>query len=292
MIYIVIGSWIVFVTLIALAMITNVRNKHGIIADEIDIFTLFAQRKENSLKKNDINMSVNTYLVILVISPFIMFSMVFFLSKNIFIAIIAALIVLLVPDAIVTFLKNKSNKDFEIRYARSLEQLAASLKAGMTIIQAVQEVANNKFIHESIRKRYQKLNSDLQMGISVTDAFKNFAESTNSPDAKDIAIAIDVQNEVGGHEADVIMSIASDINSRLMLRKEIKSIFSGTTSMIYIMDIIPVLIMLFLSITDKTYTEYYFISSKNMIIFVFLAGCCLFGSIFNHRKLKKVMKGV
>ena len=57
----------------------------------------------------------------------------------------------------------------------------------MTILQAVQEVANNKFIHESIRKKYQNINLDIQMGVSIADAFRHFAENTNNQDAWDVA---------------------------------------------------------------------------------------------------------
>ena len=128
------------------------------------------------------------------------------------------------PRGIVALIAYDNQKKFEERYAKSLRQLSASLEAGSSILNAVTEVSACPFLHDTIRKKYAKLSSDLMMGVSVTDAFKSFAEGTNSQDAEDVALAIDVQNAVGGHEADVIRDISNNIYSRIMLRRETKSI--------------------------------------------------------------------
>ena len=95
-------------------------------------------------------------------------------------------------------------------------------------------------------------------GITVGEAFRRFADGTGSPDAQDVAIALDVQNEVGGHEAEVVQEIADNIHERIMTRQEIKSIFSSTTSMVWIMDFIPIGVILFFSITNKSYVDVFF----------------------------------
>ncbi len=76
-----------------------------------------------------------------------------------------------------------------------------------------------------MRKKYATLSSDLIMGIPVAEAFQRFANGTNSQDAEDVALAIDIQNEIGGHEADVIRDISNNIYARIMLRREVNSIF-------------------------------------------------------------------
>ena len=110
-----------------------------------------------------------------------------------------------------------------------MDQLGSSIRAGMSISTAVEDVAQCKFIHPSMRKRFAKLSADLQMGITVADAFQHFADDCGNEDAADIALAIAVQDTVGGHEADVVLSIANNIEERIMMRREIKSIFAATS---------------------------------------------------------------
>ena len=288
----IVAIWIFFVILITVAIITSICNKRSILSKDMDFFTSYVTKKRNKLENSGVGLSANAYFLIMLIMPVIMGVGVFIISKKVVFALFVALASLSLPEGIVRLLQKQIDKEFEERYAKSLEQLGAALKSGMTILQAVQEVANNKFIHESIRKKYQNINLDIQMGVSIADAFRHFAENTNNQDAWDVAIAIDVQSEVGGREADVIMNISEQIRERMIFRKEIKSMFSGTSSMVTIMDFIPLGIILYLCFMDNSYLNYYFSNIKYLILFLCIIGCCLLGSFINHHKLQKIMKGV
>ena len=52
------------------------------------------------------------------------------------------------------------------------------MESGSSILNAVNEVANCAFLHESMRKKYATLSSDLIMGIPVAEAFLRFANGT------------------------------------------------------------------------------------------------------------------
>ena len=284
--------WILFIILIAGYAIAKICVSKTLISENVDFINNFIQKKKNYLIKNNVNMNISLYLGFMVITPIILGVLLYILTKNAILTVLISVAALLTPEGIIIILKQQANKDFENRYARSLEQLAASLRAGLSISQAVQEVADNKFIHESMRRKYRELSSDLQMGISVSNAFKRFADSTTSQDAHDVALAIDIQNDVGGHETEAIMSIAKDIHDRIMLRREVKSLFSGTMSMVYIMDFLPIGIVIFLCISDRNYISFYFSNLIHMIILIIIVSCCIVGSVINHAKLSKIMKGV
>lgn len=161
----------------------------------------------------------------------------------------------------------------------------------MSIVQAVDDVANCTLLHDSMRKKYAQISSDIMMGITVGEAFRRFADGTGSPDAQDVAIALDVQNEVGGHEAEVVQEIADNIHERIMTRQEIKSIFSSTTSMVWIMDFIPIGVILFFSITNKSYVDVFFGNYIYTGILVGMIIMMIIGSIINHILVRKIGKG-
>ncbi len=284
--------WVIFVFLVATYLIAKLlakKNRFGY-GDE-NFVQDFVDKKQNIIDKNDINMSITTYMSILILCPLLIGVGAYLLSQNIFMALILGISSILIPDTIIMILKERENKIFEEKYERSLEQLSSSLRAGLSIMQAVKEVSENKFIYEPLRKRYAKLYADLTMGVPINTAFKTFAESTNSADAMDVALVIDVQGEAGGREAEAVMLIAKDIRERLMLRKELRSMFASTTYMVYTMDILPLLIMLWLTLTNKSFKDYYF-NGLHIIILAGLIFVCLLGSLINHRKIKKIMKGV
>ena len=236
-------------------------------------------------------MSVDTYFKIMMIAPVAIGIVVYAGTVQPVAAVAAALLGLLLPEAVVAYMRYDMDRKFEERYARSLEQLGASLRAGLSIRRAVEDVAECKFVHETMRTRYAKLSSDLQMGLTVGEAFQRFADGTNSQDAADVALAIDVQNTVGGHEAEVIMEVAKDIRNRIMLRREIKSIFSSTSSMVWMMDFIAPGIILWFLFANRNYVEIYFSSPVYMALFIIFLGLISIGIIINHTILKKIRKG-
>lgn len=287
----IIAIYVFLVFVLALYFIAKVLTKEEKIGNDTDFITGFINKKEKQILKNDINIKVSTYLILLFIFPLLIGIIVFLLSKNAILTVIFTLSGMLVPDAIITFLKNKQNKEFDEKYEKSLEQLSSCLKAGMSIMQSIKEVSENKFIAENIRKRYAKLYADLTMGITIKDAFREFAESTNSEDAKDVALVIDVSEDVGGHEADAIMIIVKSIHDRLMLKKEVRSMFAATTFLIYLMDCLPLIIISWLCLTSPLYKEFYF-NGIHIIYALIIVTSCLTGSIINHRKIKKIIKEI
>lgn len=284
----IVALWVVFVLLIAAYIILRIWTKQTILGNDKDFITVFIEKKSDKILKNDVKMSITAYFVLLIVCPIVIGAGVFFFTQNAVFSILCALSGIMIPDGLLLFLKQRENKVFEEKYERSLEQLSSSLKAGMSIMQAVKEVSENRFIYEPIRRRYEKMYADMTMGVSVTDAFRSFAESVDSEDAKDVALVVEIQDEVGGREAEAIMSIADDIHDRLMLRKEIRSMFAGTSYMVWLMDFLPLLIIIFLCFTNNSYRSYY-LNGYGILVLIGIVLACLIGSFINHRKISKII---
>ena len=134
------------------------------------------------------------------------------------------------------------------------------------------------------------IDADLKLGSSVRQAFQNFADRVSIPDAQDVAIAIAMQDEVGGQEAKVIESIAKNISDRIMLRKEIKSMFAGSSATIVSMDIIPFAVVILIYILAPSYLSPFFTDSLMMMVFIALLIFMGIGSIVIHKNVDKSRK--
>lgn len=281
----------IFIFLIALYFIMKIHMKNSRISIEKDFIDMYIESIEKMIEKAGVSLSIKTYLIILIVAPLITGIIVYFLSQNAVFSVLIGAFGLFTPRGVVALIAYDNQKKFEERYAKSLRQLSASLEAGSSILNAVTEVSACPFLHDTIRKNYAKLSSDLMMGVSVTDAFKSFAEGTNSQDAEDVALAIDVQNAVGGHEADVIRDISNNIYSRIMLRRETKSILTDTTIMVRVFDILPYIIIIGFTMLNKQFIEIYFSNPVYVLVYIGFLVTPLIGSLLNHRTIKKIKKG-
>jgi len=281
----------IFIFLIALYFIMKIHMKNSRISIEKDFIDMYIDSIEKMIEKAGVSLSIKTYLIILIVAPLITGIIVYFLSQNAVFSVLIGAFGLFTPRGVVALIAYDNQKKFEERYAKSLRQLSASLEAGSSILNAVTEVSACPFLHDTIRKKYAKLSSDLMMGVSVTDAFKSFAEGTNSQDAEDVALAIDVQNAVGGHEADVIRDISNNIYSRIMLRRETKSILTDTTIMVRVFDILPYIIIIGFTMLNKQFIEIYFSNPVYVLVYIGFLVTPLIGSLLNHRTIKKIKKG-
>lgn len=281
----------IFIFLIALYFIMKIHMKNSRISIEKDFIDMYIESIEKMIEKAGVSLSIKTYLIILIVAPLITGIIVYFLSQNAVFSVLIGAFGLFTPRGVVALIAYDNQKKFEERYAKSLRQLSASLEAGSSILNAVTEVSACPFLHDTIRKKYAKLSSDLMMGVSVTDAFKSFAEGTNSQDAEDVALAIDVQNAVGGHEADVIRDISNNIYSRIMLRRETKSILTDTTIMVRVFDILPYISIIGFTMLNKQFIEIYFSNPVYVLVYIGFLVTPLIGSLLNHRTIKKIKKG-
>lgn len=281
----------IFIFLIALYFIMKIHMKNSRISIEKDFIDMYIESIEKMIEKAGVSLSIKTYLIILIVAPLITGIIVYFLSQNAVFSVLIGAFGLFTPRGVVALIAYDNQKKFEERYAKSLRQLSASLEAGSSILNAVTEVSACPFLHDTIRKKYAKLSSDLMMGVSVTDAFKSFAEGTNSQDAEDVALAIDVQNAVGGHEADVIRDISNNIYSRIMLRRETKSILTDTTIMVRVFDILPYIIIIGFTMLNKQFIEIYFSNPVYVLVYIGFLVTPLIGSLLNYRTIKKIKKG-
>lgn len=284
-----------FIICLASLFIFKIRGKKtasGSVIDEAqshDIIDDVSQYRRKHLAAQPWNMKYEVYATISTVCA-IIFAAAGYLYRGPAWAICGAIIGFLVPDVIVLIQSSSQKQKFEERYARSLRQLSAALKSGMSLHQAVEDVCHSPFIHDDIRVEYQRLSADLKLGVSIQDAFTKFAERVQFPDADDVAIAMSMQAQVGGREGEVIEGIAKNIGDRMMLRKEINSMFSGSNGTILALDFFPFAIIGFSLFSGNTFMGTYLSSPTQFLILVVLLAFMGIGSIVTHGMVAKMKK--
>lgn len=268
------------VSILALAIyvILKIINKKSILVREQDFISVFIDKEKTFLLKNKSFMDMNVYIALCIAIPVGMCLLIYFVTFNPVMSLLG-LIGVIIPHCILSMSSTVKESKFDEKYSRSLNQMSTSIRAGMSIAQAIESVCSSPFTDEAIKELYSKMNAGLKMGKSVETVFTEFAEATQNTDAADVAAAISMQVKVGGNEARVIENITTQINHRIEERKKLQAMFIETKVMIWAFDIIPIVLGIAMMLTMGDMFSWYTDSFLNTLVLVGILGVTLVGSV-------------
>ena len=277
-----------------LAVAYAVHAKRGKLDTETpdDMVTATLNKKSRKLSMSGIKMSAKQYYGITIMSACVLFLYSLHASSNIILSILVAIAGLFIPKLAIQFFISKQNKMFSSNYQKALEIMSSSLKAGNSFGHAVKDVNNNLFIPTSVKRYFKQIEAELQMGVSVSEAFRHFADETGNYYVRQTADAIDIQNNIGNREDVVIKTISTNILDEIILNKRVNAAFASTNALVTVMDIFPPAVILFFTVTNRSYVDAFFSSPIMTIIFIILLLCPLIGSFIAHKMLGSVKKQI
>ena len=222
----------------------------------------------------------------MVAAPIILGGAVFLLTQSIISAVIGLAAGVIAPELIVRLQKSKSDKDFDEKYGRALKQMASTLRAGMTIQQAVDDICANPFLDEQIKDMFRQISADVKIGIPIAEAFKKVSDMRSTIDTRDVTAAVAMQSEVGGSEAEVIELVATNINERIMVRKEIRTLFTTAKITVYAMDFVPPILLIGLIFTGGDLMNFYKEGFTGLLVMGAIMLLFFIGSLVSHKMMK------
>lgn len=175
--------------------------------------------------------------------------------SNWFIGLAAALAALMVPSMLLRARAARVTERFSEEFAASLPQIAANMRSGLTPERAIGAVARH--CGEPLRGELSRVVRELSFGSSLDRSLHAMAARTESKDVKLIATAVELQRETGGNLADVFETVAEKIQSRLKLRRHIKSITSPARLSRWILAALPWVVMFTTFFTAEGAAEFW-----------------------------------
>ena len=253
---------------------------------EKDLIDIFADDKKKQLYAIPGAISFKVYAVIMVIAPIVLGIAAFVLTQSALAAIIGLAVGVVAPELIVRIQKSKSDKDFDEKYGRALKQMSSTLRAGMTIQQSVDDICTNPFLDNEIKEMFKQISADIKIGIPVAEAFAKVSEMRSTIDTRDVTAAGAMQSEVGGSEAEVIELVATNINERIMVRKEIRTLFTTAKITVYAMDFVPPILLIGLILTGGDLMDFYKEGITGLLVMGAIMLLFLIGSVVSHKMMK------
>ena len=133
----------------------------------------------------------------------------------------------------------------------SLQLMAGSLRAGHSLLRAVDSVASEADAPTS--EEFARIVNETRVGRDLNDALDEVAERMGSDDFTWVAQAIAIHREVGGNLAEVLDAVGHTIRERNAIRRQVKALSAeGKLSAIVLMAL-PFGVTAFLSMSNPGY---------------------------------------
>lgn len=170
--------------------------------------------------------------------------------------LLAVLMIISAPFAshvLLSFLAGKRRAKFGEQLGDTLQLLAGSLRAGHSILRAIDAAANESQAPTSEEMR--RIVSETSLGRDLMVSLNDTAERMQSEDFVWISQAIQINREVGGNLAEVLDQVNETIRDRNEIKGHIKSLAAEGKFSAYILMALPFGIVLMLMMVNPGYMD-------------------------------------
>jgi len=167
------------------------------------------------------------------------------------IGLVVAVIIPAVGWFILGFLVGRRKRAFADQLDQTLQMMAASLRAGYSLLQSVQAMSSEA--DSPTKDEFSRVLNETRIGRPLNESLVEVANRMGSEDFNWVAQAIAINREVGGNLADVLDGVARTIRDRSQLHRQVASLASeGKLSAIILMAL-PFAVTAFLTIGNPGY---------------------------------------
>jgi tight adherence protein B len=165
----------------------------------------------------------------------------------------------LAPMALLNQLATRRRKAFTAQLPDTLQLLASSLRAGYSLLQGLDAVAQE--VDDPMGRELRRVVLETRLGRDMELALGDLADRMQSKDFDWVVMAIRIQREVGGNLAELLTSVAETMIGRERLRREVSALTAEGRLSAIIVGALPLVIGLAISVLNPGYIDALFTSS-------------------------------
>jgi tight adherence protein B len=170
--------------------------------------------------------------------------------------IIGALVGFFAP---ILYLKRQQGRrlnKFDNQLADMLNLMVNGLRAGYSIMQALESVSRE--LPPPISDEFRRVVQEMQLGIPMDTSLENLIRRIPSKDLDLLVTAINVQREVGGNLAEILDTISHTIRERVRVKGEIRVLVSQVMMSGRFLAIMPVGVIILMYFLNRQYMMRFF----------------------------------
>ena len=152
--------------------------------------------------------------------------------------VVALALVALLPVAVLNFMAGRRRRKFASQLPDTLQLLAGSLRAGYSLLQGVDAVAQE--VDDPMGSELRRVLAEARLGRPLEDALEDAADRMGSADFSWAVMAVRIQREVGGNLAELLDTVSETMISRERLRREVSALTAEGRVSAIVLGILPV----------------------------------------------------
>ena len=149
------------------------------------------------------------------------------------------------PRLILRFLRIRRLAKFNEQLEDALGSMSSALKAGFSINQALESIADEN--RPPISIEFRLLVQELRLGVPLETALNNMCERIESEDFELVAVAIITARQTGGELTSVLERLASVIRQRLRIHRKVSALTAQGRLQAIVIGIMPFALMFMMS---------------------------------------------
>jgi tight adherence protein B len=181
-------------------------------------------------------------------------------------ALVGAVLTMALGAALVQMIASRERKKFETQLPDTLNLISTSLRAGYSLLQAVEAVGGEA--PQPTAREFGRAMSETRLGRSPVDALKDVADRMQSVDFDWAVLAISIQREVGGNLAEVLQTAAETMLQRNRLRREMHALSAEGRISAFVLGGLPFFIFVFLFSTRREYIKPMLDSTVGLVVLI------------------------
>jgi len=201
--------------------------------------TSFGSRISQNLARADMKLRVGEYFALIFLSMVAFGGLAWLIGGRHVISLgIGAVLGYLVPGMYVARQQARRLNRFNDQLSDMLNLMVNGLRAGYSILQALEAVSRE--LPSPISEEFRRVVQEMQLGISMEAAMANLLRRIPSVDLDFVITAINVQREVGGNLSEILDTISFTIRERVRIKGEIRVITAQVRASGTILALIPI----------------------------------------------------
>ncbi len=174
-----------------------------------------------------------------------------FLVAGPLLGVISAAAVVAGGRGVVKFLGQRRRSRFADQLADTLQLITGNLRAGHSILQAVDSVTDDA--PSPTKEEFERLVMEVRLGRDLPDALRAMHQRVGSDDFEWFVQALQIHREVGGDLAEILDTVAETIRQRGRLRRHVQALSAEGKLSGVILFALPFAVMGLFSILNPTY---------------------------------------
>jgi len=242
-------------------------------------------RVNAALRAGQVPLKAGEFILLWVVGGGSFAAIVGLLTKNPVAFIIALVFGAFIPPTWVKTRAARYNKRFTAELPDMLNILASTLRAGYSFMQGLEAVA--KEVDDGpVGDELDRLINETRLGRPMDEALHASAERVNTDDWTWSVMAIQIQREVGGNLAELLITVAETMIARERLRRDINSLTAEGRISAYMLGLMPPILGVVMWVINPGYIDVLFTDPRGWIAMGVAAVGIVVGFLWMNKLIK------